>query len=90
MRNRTPTSYVTVAEKLGVEYSHLYRVLHLQRQSPALLLTIERLYPFLIERQDWSIRCSLQGSCNFHRNAYRWNDALKRYVPKKKYAKFAR
>ena len=39
MRKRTPTSYVTVAEKLGVEYSHLYRVLHLQRQSPALLLT---------------------------------------------------
>ena len=90
MRKRTPTSYVTVAEKLGVEYSHLYRVLHLQRQSPALLLTIERFYPFLIERQDWSVRRSLLSSCNFHREAYRWDGRANRYVLKNKYAKYER
>lgn len=88
MQRRTRTSYVTVAENLGIEYSHLYRVLHLQRQSPALLLTIERLYPSLIEKQDASIKQSLKKSCDFHRKAYKWDAKKGRYVIKKKYAKF--
>ena len=88
MQRRTQSSYVVVAEKLGVEYSHLYRVLHMRRSSPALRLTIERLYPFLIDRQDAGIARSLRKSCEFHRKAYRWSVTENRYVPVKKYAKF--
>ena len=90
MRRRTGTSYVTIAEELGIEYSHLYRILHLQRSSPAVLLTIERKWPFLIERQDYGIARSLKKSCDFHRKAYRWSAKDDRYVPVKKYAKFNR
>lgn len=88
MQVRRDTSYVTIAERLGVEYSHLYRVLHLRRSSPALLLTIERLYPFLIDRQDAGIRNSLRKSCDFHRTAFRWDAKQNRYVMKTKYAKY--
>lgn len=88
MQVRRDTSYVTIAEKLGVEYSHLYRVLHLRRSSPALLLTIERLYPFLIDKQDASIRDSLRRSCDFHRKAFKWDGKANRYVMKTKYAKY--
>jgi hypothetical protein len=88
MQVRRDTSYITIAEKLGVEYSHLYRVLHLRRSSPALLLTIERLYPFLIDKQDASIRNALHRSCNFHREAFRWDGKANRYVIKTKYAKY--
>jgi hypothetical protein len=88
MQVRRDTSYVTISEKLGVEYSHLYRVLHLRRSSPALLLTIERLYPFLIDKQDASIRDSLRHSCDFHRKAFKWDGKMNRYVMKTKYAKY--
>lgn len=88
MQRRTQSSYVVVADKLGVEYSHLYRVLHMRRSSPALLLTIERLYPFLIDRQDAGIARSLHKSCDFHRKAYRWSEKYMKYVPIKKYAKY--
>lgn len=88
MQVRRDTSYVTIAEKLGVEYSHLYRVLHLRRSSPALLLTIERLYPFLIDRQDVSVRNSLRRSCDFHRTAFKWDAKSNKYVMKTKYAKY--
>ena len=85
MNRRHDTSYVTVAEKLGVGYNHLYRVLHCQRPSPAVILTIERLYPELIQRQNSSIRQSLLSQCDFHRIAYKWDSKLNRYVSKKKY-----
>ncbi len=88
MNRRTATSYVTVAERLGVSYGHLYHVLHLLRSSPALLLTIERLYPELIEKQDGSVKYSLHKSCDFHREAYRWDSRANRYVLKDKYAKY--
>lgn len=83
MNRRNDTSYVTIAEKLGIGYNHLYRVLHLLRSSPALLLTIERRYPMLISRQDSSVRQSLLASCDFHRHAYRWDSKLQRYILKK-------
>lgn len=85
MNKRTDTSYITAAEELGVGYSHLYRVLHLERSSPALLLTIERMYPHLIQRQDASVRQSLLASCDFHRTAHKWDSKLKRYVLKEMY-----
>ena len=88
MNRRTAASYVTAAERLGVSYGHLYHVLHLLRSSPSLLLTVERLYPELIERQDGSIRRSLKESCDFHREAYRWDSHANRYVLKNKYAKY--
>lgn len=87
MNRRRSTSYITIAEKLGVGYNHLYRVLHLDRSSPSLLLTIERLYPSLIQRQDASVRQSLLASCDFHRTAYKWDSKLNRYVIKKMYDK---
>lgn len=82
MNRRHESSYVTVAEELGIGYNHLYRVLHLLRSSPALLLTIERLHIELIERQDASVRQSLLSSCDFYRKAYRWDSKLNRYVHK--------
>lgn len=88
MNRRTPDSYITIAGQLGVSYGHLYHVLHLRRSSPALLLTIERLYPSLIDRQDGSIRYSLHKACDFHREAYRWDGRANRYVLKEKYAKY--
>ena len=82
MNRRTANSYVTIAAALGVGYAHLYRVLHLERSSPALLLTVERLYPQAIERQDASVRQSLLSSCDFHRKAYKWDGKANRYVLK--------
>lgn len=87
MNKRRDDSYVTIAERLGVGYNHLYRVLHLDRSSPALLLTIERLYPMAIQRQDASVRQSLLSSCDFHRTAYKWDSKSNRYVLKRRYAK---
>lgn len=87
MNRRNADSYVTIADALGVGYAHLYRVLHLERSSPALLLTVERLYPVAIARQDASVRQSLLSSCDFHRKAYRWDGKRNRYVPRRRAAK---
>lgn len=86
MNRRREDSYVTIADALGVGYAHLYRVLHLERSSPALLLTVERRYPTAIARQDASVRQSLLASCDFHRKAYRWDGKANRFVPKKRRA----
>ena len=85
MNRRTDKSFVTYAEKLGVSYNHLYRVLTGQRSSAALILTVEQLYPELLGRKMF--RSQLVADCEYYRPMYRWDAKLNRYVPKKETSK---
>lgn len=83
MNKRTSKSLITVADSVGVSYNHLWRVLSGKRESPSLLLTLYRLYPWVIcEHRRSATLIQIIAETADH---YRWSGKDKRYILKKAY-----
>lgn len=79
MNRRTDRSLVTVAEKLGVTYVHLYLVLHRKRDSKCLLFTVLRRYPFVLDKLDATTRWLHLADWKLNRRKFVWDSVAMRY-----------
>lgn len=82
MNRRTDASIITCAERLGVSYNHLYRVLRRERKSDGLLFTVIDKFPHLLRRLPTEIvDRNLSDYFEFVKD-WKWSRKKQRYVRK--------